>query len=211
MANIPVLTVIKNLKRSVFTTYEIASAGVGTLSNTTQALNHLAKQEVVVKIRQGVWGLLIGGEKISPYAVIPYLLPNHRAYVSFISALHLYGIIEQIPQSITVASTSHTRTIKTKLGTYYIHRLSPQIFKGFIWYQGKDDFLIAEPEKALVDCLYLSVRKKKQFAYFPELHIPKSFSFTKAKRWAKDIPNAKIRTAVLNKLAKIKIGSVLDN
>jgi predicted transcriptional regulator of viral defense system len=204
MPNIPVLTIIKNLKRTIFTTREISSSGAGTLSNTVQALNHLARQGVLFKISKGIWGLQLGEDRISPYAVVPYLLPNHRGYVSFISALHLYGIIEQIPQSITVASTGHTRVIKTKLGTYYIHRIAPEFFKGFVWYQEKGHFLIAEPEKALIDCIYLSVGKKKQFSYFPELRLSNSFNFGKAKKWAREIPNLKIRSSVLKKLERIK-------
>ena len=200
MAKLAVLTAIKQLRRPVFTTHELAACCAGTLSNTTQALNYLAKKEVVFKIARGVWGLEIGSDKLSSYSVIPFLLPNHRAYLSFVSALHLYGIIEQIPQAITLASTSHTRIIRTKLGTFFVHKIAPSFFKGFDWYKGSGSFLIAQPEKALIDCLYISVRKRKQFGYFPELYFPKSFSFKKAKKWAKDIPDAKIRVSVLKKL-----------
>ena len=131
------------------------------------------------------------------------MLARGRVYVSFISALHLYGIIEQIPQAVTLASTAHTKAISTKLGVFYVHRIAPSFFKGFDWYKGKGSFLIAEPEKALVDCLYLSARKKNQFGYFPELSFPKSFSFNKAKKWASQIPDAKIRVSVLKKLKAI--------
>jgi len=71
-------------------------------------------------------------------------------------------------------------------------RITAPFFDGFTWYKGTGSFLTAEPEKALVDCLYLSACKKKQFGYFPELHFPKSFSFRKAKKWAKKIPDFKI-------------------
>lgn len=203
MPKLPVLTAIKQLRRTIFTTRELAAYCAGSLSNTTQTLNYLSKKGIVLKIARGIWALEIGNERISPYSVIPFLLPNHRVYLSFISALHLYGIIEQIPQAITLASTCHTRTIRTKLGTFFIHRIAPSFFKGFDWYKESGDFLIAEPEKALIDCLYISVRKKRQFGYFPELHFPKSFSFDKAKKWAKDIPESKARIAVLKKLESL--------
>lgn len=63
--------------------------------------------------------------------------------------------------------------------------------------------MIAEPEKALVDCLYLSACKKRQYGYFPELHFPRSFSFKKVKDWIKKIPNSKISANVKKKLNKI--------
>lgn len=203
MPKLSVLEAIKELRRPVFSTREINTCCEGTLSNTVQTLNYLSKQGMISKITRGVWGLEIGNEKLNAYKIIPFLLHNHRAYLSFISALHLYGIIEQIPQMITVASTSHTRIIQTKLGTFYIHKIAPSFFKGFDWYKGSGRFLIAEPEKALIDCLYISTRRKKQFGYFPELYFPKSFSFNKAKEWAGAIPDAKIRAAVLRKLKDI--------
>jgi predicted transcriptional regulator of viral defense system len=196
----PILAAIKELGRPVFTTHDAAACCRGSSSNTVQALNHLMKQGMVVKIARGIWGLGAPFAKISPYDVIACLSPNQRVYVSFLSALHLHGIIEQIPQSITLASTGHTRTIPTKLGTFFIHRVAPSFFKGFDWYKGQGSFLIAEPEKALVDCLYLSARKKKQFAHFPELRFPASFKMKRAEDWVKQIPDPKIQTAVLKKL-----------
>ena len=202
---IHILAAIKGLDHPVFTTRQAAAFCRGSLSNTIQALNHLEKQGVIIKIARGIWGFEAGRNKISPYDVISYLLPSHRAYVSFVSALHLHGIIEQIPQSITLASTEHTKTIHTKIGTFFIHRIAPSFFKGFDWYKGGGSFLIAEPEKALIDCLYLSARKKKQFGHFPELHFSASFSFGKAKGWARQIPDARIRSFVLKKLDALKV------
>ncbi|GAH21577.1 unnamed protein product [marine sediment metagenome] len=77
------------------------------------------------------------------------------------------------------------------------------MFDGFDWYRGRGSFLIAEPEKALIDSLYLSARKKKQFRYFPELFFPESFSFKKAKEWAGKIPDPRIRSYVKKKLTGI--------
>lgn len=198
MSRESILIFIKKLHRPVFTTHELSSLSGKSLSVTTQALNFLQKQGLLFKIYRGIWAET-GNERLSPYIVVPFLLPRHRAYVSFISALHLYGIIEQIPQVITLASTAHTRTIRTKTGTFSIHRIAPSFFDGFAWYKGPGSFLIAEPEKALIDCLYLSACKKKQFSYFPELHFPKNFSFKKAGEWVKKIPNSKIRLSAQRK------------
>lgn len=203
MPKVSVLTAIKQLKRPVFMTREAATCAGSSPSNTVQALNHLAREGVVIKIARGIWGFDMGNERISQYSVIPFLFPRGRGYVSFISALHLHGIIEQIPQAVTLASTVHTKTIRTKLGTFHLHRIAPSFFKGFDWYRGKGNFLIAEPEKALVDCLYLSARKKKQFGHFPELCFPRSFSFKKARDWAGQIPDPRIRSYVNRELEKL--------
>jgi len=198
-----ILAFTKELNRPVFTTREAAMLSGSSLSNATKMLNTLHKRGLVFKVVRGIWAET-GNEKLSPYIIIPLLLPKNRSYVSFISALHLYGIIEQIPQEITLASTIHTKKIYTKIGTFAIHKISQSFFDGFDWYKGEGSFLIAEQEKALIDSLYLSTRKKKQFGYFPELFLPESFSFKKAYKWIQKIPEYRIRSAVEKKLEVIK-------
>ena len=202
IAKRPVLWHIKQLKSPVFTTHQLCVRSGKSASTVIQTLNHLEKAGIIFKVYRGIWADS-HDKKLSPYTVIQYLLPRHRAYVSFISALHLHGIIEQIPQVITLASTVHTKTIHTKLGTFSIHQISPSFFAGFGWYGGGGDFLIAEPEKALVDSLYLSTRKGKQFGHFPELHFPATFSFKKVKKWVDKIPEPKIRSSVRKKLSAL--------
>lgn len=197
-----VLADIQRIRRPIFTTFELARLSDRSASATTQALRHLEKQGVVEKIYRGIWGLA-GSERLSAASVIPFLFPRTRAYVSFISALHLYDIVEQIPRVITLASPSHTKTIRTRLGTYSVHRIAPSFFAGFRWYKDEGRFLIAEPEKALVDSLYLSSRKKRQYGHFPELHFPRTFSFRRAREWAGRIPDVRIRKNVEKKLAAI--------
>ena len=198
-----ILSAIKKINHPVFTTFELSSVSGKSSSAVTQSLNNLVKDGFVIKVCRGLWADA-GNEHTNPYAVIPYLLPRHRAYVSFVSALHLYDMVEQIPQEITLASTLHTKTIRTSLGTFSFHQLTPEFFDGFVWYKNTGKFLIAEPEKALVDSLYLSARKKKQFGYFPELTFHRSFSFRKVMRWVGRIPNAKIRAHVLKKVEELR-------
>ena len=205
MANHSVIASIRQLDRPVFTTNEIAALTGKSLSVATQALNLLERDGLVFKVYRGLWAET-GNKALSPYAVIPFLFPMRRAYLSFISALHLYGMIEQIPQVITLASTVHTKIICTKVADFSVHRIAPSFFTGFDWYKGAGSFLIADPEKALIDALYLSARRKKQFRYFPELYFPKSFSAKKAKYWAKRIPDTKIRVYVQKRLEMIMTG-----
>lgn len=194
-----ILSYIKELERPVFTTHELAMVSGKSLSAVTQALCFLEQEGLVFKIYRGIWGET-GNKQLSAYSVIPFLFPRHRAYVSFVSALHMYGIIEQIPQTITLASMIHTRTIRTALGTFSVHKIAPSFFTGYDWYKGTGSFLIAEQEKAFIDSLYLSSCKKKQFGHFPELHFPETFSIKKTENWAKKINNPKVKISVQKKL-----------
>ena len=197
-----ILVYIKQLKRPIFTTHELVSLSGKSSSAVTQALNYLVKQGLLIKVYRGVWVEV--DQKISPYSVAPFLKPKSRVYVSFLSALHLYGIVEQIPQVITLASTAHSASLRTALGVFHLHRITPDFFAGFDWYRGEGNFLIAEPEKALVDCLYLSAHKKRQYGFFPELRLKRTLNFTKVNDWVKRIPSPRIRLAVKKKLEGIK-------
>lgn len=197
-----ILAFTKTLNRPVFTTREAAALYGSSLSNVSKMLGSLEKKGLVFRITRGIWAET-GARDLSPYVVVPLLFPKNRAYVSFISALHLHGIIEQIPQEINLATTVHTKKIKTKIGTFSVHRIAPILFDGFDWYKDRQRFLIAEPEKALIDCLYLSTRKKKQFGFFPELYFPQNFSFKKAEEWASKISEQRIRSSVKKKLTDI--------
>ena len=200
------LSAVRGIKPQVFTTREASFVSGKSPSAATQSLNYLAREGVIFKIYRGVWAQE-RPEALAPYAVIPYLFPTHRAYVSFISALHLHGIIEQIPQVITLASTAHGRTIRTAVGVFHAHRIAPSFFSGFVWYKGSGSFLIAEPEKALVDSLYLSAYRSKRFGNFPELHFPDGFSFKKVREWANKIPSQRARVYVKKRLETLISGN----
>lgn len=201
-----ILRYVKNLRRTVFTTREAYAVSGKSLSNVVQGLNHLCKQGALVKIRRGVWAEQ-SIDPISPFRIIPYLPGGERTYLSFLSALHLHGIIEQIPQIITCASLAHTRTVRTALGVFSIHRIAPDFFFGFDWYKQNGEFLVAEPEKALLDCLYLSGRKGNQFTYFPELNFQRSFNFSKAQKWARAIKDRRLGTLVQRRLTELRDSS----
>ena len=158
MSEKTVLSCIKQIDRPVFTTFELSRLCRKSSSTVIQTLNYLEKQGLVSKVYRGIWAGP-GQKRVNAFAVVPYLFPKRRAYVSFISALHYHGIVEQIPQVVTVASTGHTRMIKTNVGAYSVHRIHPSFFNGFCWDKTKT-FLIAGSEKGLVDSLYISAHRK---------------------------------------------------
>ena len=194
-----ILVTISKLNNPIFRTHDLVALSGKSTSNVVQCLNRLAEKGILIKVCRGVWAKT-QAHQLSALNSIFQLFPRQRVYVSFISALHLHGIIEQIPQVISLASTAHTSTMQTKIGSFIVHQLSSELFDVFDWYKGTGEFLIAEPEKALIDCLYLSSRKKKHYSYFPELFFSKEFSFKRAKEWGKKIPDENIRNYVMKKL-----------
>ena len=202
MAKITLISHITGLGRPVFSARDLSAVSGRSPSAVSQGLAFLRRQGLVSKVSHGVWAA--GAAAPGPYAVIAHILPKQRAYVSFTSALHLHGIIEQIPQVITLASVAHGGEIKTAAGVFSVHHLAPSFFSGFGWSNGTAGFLLAEPEKALVDCLYVSAFRKRQFSHFPELRFPKSFSFKKAYGWVDAIKSRKAAVHARRRLDLIK-------
>jgi predicted transcriptional regulator of viral defense system len=146
----------------------------------------MEQHELVKRVTRGVW-CIPDDPQFSKYSLVPLLAGSHRAYVSLTSALHLHGLIEQIPQIVFAVTTGHTRIRRTAVATYSYHRIHPHLFTGFDWYGKRQDFLVATPEKALVDSFYLSSRRGKRFGSFPEIDLGAGFSFKRAVEWAERI------------------------
>jgi predicted transcriptional regulator of viral defense system len=193
------LKTFRDLRRPIFTTREFAGLRGVSLSSASQTLKRLESRGHLLHMSRGLW-CDPGDPRFSPLGVVPFLVPHGRAYVSFLTALHLHGVIEQIPQTIEVAATAHGKRVVTPAGTFELHKLDPRVFDGFDWYGDRQDFLIASPEKALVDCLYLSTRRGKRFRFFPELSFPRSFSSRRAQEWALRIPDPRVRSKVAERL-----------
>jgi len=192
-----IVQAVHKIGRLAFTTREIAGLTGTSLASASQGLGRLEDKGIIRRILQGLWGF-VDDPRFSPFLVIPFLSPTHRAYLSFISALHSHGVISQIPQVITVASTAHSKLVKTPVGTFEIHQIAPNFFTGFDWH-ASGNYLIASPEKALADCLYLASRKKRGFAHFPELDLG-LLSRRRTEGWVRQIRDARIRTSAITRL-----------
>jgi len=193
---------LRELGRHVFTTSEVAAVRGASVAATSQTLRRLEADGRVVRVARGVW-CDPEDPGFTPFALVHALAGSHPAYVSFVSALHLHGIVEQIPQVIYSATTGHTARRHTPIATYSFHRIDPRFFDGYDWYRGGNDFLIAAPEKALIDSLYLASRKGNRFGKFPELDLA-GLNFADAEDWIERIPYERIRKHVARGFEEIK-------
>src|SRR5713226_8238382 len=149
---------VRDIGRPVLFTKEIADLSGGSTSVATRVLNRMARDGFIQKVVKGLW-CVPSDPRFSRFTLVHYLSRGHPSYVSFLSALHLHGLIEQIPQTVYAATTGHTRLVRTTVGVYSFHRIAPRLFGGFDWYGEHGTSLVATAEKALVDSLYLSSRK----------------------------------------------------
>jgi predicted transcriptional regulator of viral defense system len=156
----------------VFTTREYAAAaGIGIDSASRQLARLKRQNKSLQQLTRGVWANT-AHPHFNPYSCVAKLAGREQAYVSFLSALHLHGVLSQIPATIQIATTGHTRALRTPIGTFEFLQLKPALFrKGIDWRDTAIPYLLATVEKALFDTLYISTRKKRRFSRLPELEL----------------------------------------
>jgi predicted transcriptional regulator of viral defense system len=185
----------------IFTTRDFASAAELSLPAASKRLDRLAEKGFLVRVTKGVWANA-NHPHFHPLACVPYLLGKEQGYVSFLTALHLHGIVSQIPQTLQVATTGRGRTLKSTLGVFEFLRIKPELMLlGSEWVDSHQPYLMATKEKALLDLLYLSTRKNRRFRSLPELDLVESgFKRRTFERLLKELPYPiRIRSAITSR------------
>src|SRR3989344_4311672 len=124
--------------------------------NTT--IKRLRDSTVITQITRCVYMLRGHSFDVEKLATTIY----YPSYISFESALSKYGIINQGLYGLTLATTRHSKKITLKEIECYYSQIKPELFFGFNLTGGT---YIAEPEKALLDTLYLISRGTKTKSY----------------------------------------------
>lgn len=111
-------------------------------------LNKLVKSEILEKIERKKY--ILKNSSINDFLLANFIYAP--SYVSLESALNFHGILPQFPYEISSITLKKPldKNIKGKSFSY-VH-----IKRGLFWgYEKKENYLIAMPEKALLDYLYL--------------------------------------------------------
>ena len=155
----------------IFTTRDYANHQNLSIPAASKRLSRLKKNKLLTRVTKGVWAN-IGHPYFHPASCVPYLLNNESGYVSFLSALHFHGLLSQIPITIQVATTGHSRTLDSPVAYYEFIQIKPELMqKNLIWSETQLPYLMATAEKALIDVLYISTRKNRRFIRMPELTL----------------------------------------
>jgi predicted transcriptional regulator of viral defense system len=159
----------------VFTTRDYATANDASMSSASRRLERLSERAALTRVTRGVWANT-AHPHFHPLACVPYLLGKEQGYVSFLTALHLHGVLSQIPRSYQVATTGRPRVLDSPLGRFEFLRIKPELMRvGIGWSDTHQPYLIASAEKALLDTLYIATRKSRRFAKLPELDLGGAF------------------------------------
>ena len=165
------LEVFNNKDFIIFTTRDYANHQKLSISAASKKLARLRKNKLLTHVTKGVWANT-SHPYFHPASCVPYLLNNESGYVSFLTALHFYGLLSQIPKTIQVATTGHSRTLDSAVAYYEFIQIKPELMqKHLTWSETQLPYLLATAEKALLDVLYISTRKNRRFIRLPELTL----------------------------------------
>jgi len=140
-------------KQAVFSIQQLANLLSKPKSVAKVYASRLVKSNLAKRIQRGKLSF-----SDDEYVIASQLL--QPSYVSFHSALLLHGLSQQIPKYIECANTKNSRVYEN-LGITY-HKLPPKFFYGYKKVSKSSSYmLLAEPEKALLDGLYLGIFSKK--------------------------------------------------
>lgn len=144
-----------NLK---FITPALLSSLLNQNSNTLyKTLQRLEKYQILTRINQGKY--LVAGADISEFTLANFLI--QPSYISLESALTYYGILPQFTYTITSVTTQKSQPIVSQNWEFEYSKISSRFFWG---YAKQKDGLIASPEKACLDYLYLASKGLKNSA-----------------------------------------------
>lgn len=136
-------------------------------------INQLVQQKILTPVKKG---LFIPGLKSNISRPEPFLIANHLrgpSYVSLESALAYWGLIPERVFEISSVTLKSSKEYHTPVGTFtYLHTTLPYYAFGIkaIALTGKQNILIASPEKALCDKIIMTsgilLRSTKQVQSF---------------------------------------------
>lgn len=114
-------------------------------------LSRYARRKILRRVKRDLYEIVIRPSDILEVANTIY----QPSYLSFTYCLGNLGIIDQIPYEIEYATPKKTKRLEIRERSVVYRQIKKRLFFGYIL---KDKVFVAEPEKALLDTLYMESR-----------------------------------------------------
>ena len=125
-------------------------------ANVRLQLSRWTKSGRINQLRRGLYAIAPPYQKIQPH---PFLVANRlqrASYVSLQSALSYYGLIPEVLHVTTSVTAGRPQRLTTPLGEFEFRRIHRRLVRGYRMTDlGGQQALVALPEKALLDLVYL--------------------------------------------------------
>ncbi|HIH43202.1 TPA: hypothetical protein HA246_06170 [Candidatus Woesearchaeota archaeon] len=149
---------LASLKLNLFTLEQVSKIFKVKKTQLWAILHRLEKKGWIERIEKGKYMAVPftakDGWLENPYIIASKLVDNY--YISYRTALSYHGLTEQLPRHVYVATIMRKAMLEKKIQNYIFKfiRLSPRKFFGFKLEKiDLQEICLAEPEKAIVDCL----------------------------------------------------------
>ena len=147
--------------------------------STQYFLEAYTKKGIFLRLKKGLYAVKFNMPSL-------YLIANklyEPSYISFESALAFHNLIPEGIYNLVSATSQPTREFATKNNIFAYHRIKKKFYIGYSPLKIKEEtILMAEPEKALADCLYFSSLRKKSL---PERVVLGKIKMEKLKKYLK--------------------------
>ncbi|MBW6441973.1 hypothetical protein K0B04_03690 [Patescibacteria group bacterium] len=163
MTGIEALKKLEKLKKDYYSVKDLERVLDMPINSLRGQLTRWCKKGILIRVAKGIYapyGTEIDVLKIANQIYYP-------SYLSFESVLSRYGILSQVPYTLTFATPKRTKKMILNDTEIEFTKLSDKYYFGYVFENGIN---IAIPEKALVDCLYL-VSKGKRVLNVDELYL----------------------------------------
>lgn len=141
------------IKSPVFSRNDLALWGYKVLDHQ---LSRWVKKGYLIRLKNGIYAFRREKEKLSGED-IAFLL-YQPSYLSLESALAWYGFIPEIVYAYTSVTAKITRTFDNAWGRFIYRHVRSDLYWGYVTMKSEHGtFLMAEPEKALLDYFYLNL------------------------------------------------------
>ncbi|MBN3033881.1 MAG: hypothetical protein JW873_07290 [Candidatus Saganbacteria bacterium] len=197
------IQISQKLRSPVFTLQDLRQLGVKIFS---YQLTLWQKQGRLLKLKNGVYAFADRAAEVRPETLAGLLYAP--SYISLERALAVYGIIPEMVYGVTSVTPKTTRNFRNKIGHFIYRHIKPALFFGYRTAGGPGHkYLIAEPEKALLDLLYFNRSRLKSRAdiavfRFKRRLLRDELSKTKLKKYLKLFGDRRIKQALAWSLEK---------
>lgn len=157
LSTIGVIKLLQSQKTPLFSLNDFARIlGIENRRTLYKKIQRLEDKKIIQRLIKGKYRFLLS--TVNDFTLANFLY--RPSYISLETALSFYGIITAFPYQITSITIQKTRSFDIDGKEFKFSRISPALFWGW---EKKEDFLIAEKEKALLDYLYFGLKGIRDF------------------------------------------------
>lgn len=160
----------------------------------------------IYQLRRGLYSIAPPFQKSKPH---PFLVANrlqHSSYVSLQSALAYYGLIPETVNTTVSVTTGRPERLETPLGIFEFQHIKTNLLFGYQMTDlGDQEALVATPEKALLDLVYLqSGGESPKYLQALRLQNLDRLNLDRLKKQTEVFASPKMRAATKNLLQLIQ-------